>query len=344
MVTAPSVTRASVQWAWQRSSPDEIAGGYELKSHASNRFTPLEREENIGMLRFRLLRWYAMTAACAALTPSTAGADATSVINSLRSAQCGDLPPAEGPVERDDRLDLVARELARAYSLEQAIARADYPAESASSLHLRGPRNDDEIRSALVDGFCRSVGSPLRDRIGVFEDGIDTWIVLASRKPDRPPLEPAMVVRRVLALVNEARAAARTCGDDRFDATGPLHLSDVLNAAAEGHSWDMAARGYAGHDGSDGSNSGQRITRVGYTWRAAGENVAAGQPDADAVVQAWLDSPGHCSTLMAPWFTETGIGFAEAPSKNPPIYWTQVFAAPREPATVPAGTIRDDSD
>ena len=91
----------------------------------------------------------------------------------------------------------------------------------------------------------------------------------------------------------------------------------------------MAARGKPGHEGSDGSTSGERITRAGYAWAAAGENVAAGQRDADAVVAAWLDSPGHCATLMNARFTATGIAFALAPGKDPAVYWTQLFAAPR---------------
>ncbi|HJR68496.1 MAG TPA: CAP domain-containing protein, partial [Gammaproteobacteria bacterium] len=68
---------------------------------------------------------------------------------------------------------------------------------------------------------------------------------------------------------------------------------------------------------------------TGYAWRGSGENVAAGQRTAEEVVEAWLDSPGHCATLMEPKFTETGIAFALAPGKNPDVYWTQVFAAPR---------------
>lgn len=271
---------------------------------------------------------------CAAgfsLSPIAARADAAAVINGLRSSGCGSLPAPGRLLERHGRLDLVARELSRGYGLEQAIRRADYPAETAASLHLRGPRDDDSIRSIILEGYCRSVSNPAHSEVGVVEDGPDTWIVLAARLPERPALEPAEVVERVLELVNAARAEERTCGDERFNATAPLQFSATLRVAAEGHSWDMAARGEAGHEGSDGSNAGQRITRAGYVWRAAGENVAAGQPNAESVVAAWLESPGHCSTLMAPWFTETGIAFAEVPSKDPPIYWTQVFAAPREP-------------
>jgi uncharacterized protein YkwD len=141
-------------------------------------------------------------------------------------------------------------------------------------------------------------------------------------------LEPAAVAQRVLELVNAARAEARKCGRDQYDAAQSLTLSAMLNEAALGHARDMAARGFPSHRGSDGSLSGDRITRSGYRWRASGENVAAGQRDADAVVAGWLASPGHCATLMGPQFTEMGIAFALAPSKDPAIYWTQLFAAP----------------
>jgi len=273
------------------------------------------------------------------LASGAARADATSVINALRSAGCGGGPAAPA-VARDSRLDLVARELAHAYELELAIDRAAYPARSAASIHLRGPRGDEAIRKLLVDESCDSVGNARYDQIGVFADHDETWIVLATRAPAPLELDPEPVVARVLELVNAARAEGRVCGTERFGPADPLVLSDSLNVAAAGHSWDMAARGYAGHEGSDGSSSGDRITRAGYIWQAAGENVAAGQPDAESVVAAWLESPGHCTALMATYFTETGIAFAEARSKNPSIYWTQVFAAPRaapSQESVPAG-------
>lgn len=273
----------------------------------------------------------AVVAATAMLSSAAASADTTSVVNALRLEGC-DGAPAAAPVERDDRLDLVARALARARELELAIDNAAYPARSAASIHLRGPRDDAATRELLAENSCGSVGDARYDRIGVFEDGDEAWIVLAVRAPAPPELEPDAVAARVLELVNAARAEGRVCGADRFGAAAPLRLSEALNAAAAAHVWDMAANGYVGHDGSDGSRSGERITRAGYVWQAAGENVAAGQPDADSVVADWLESPGHCATLMAPYFTETGIAFAEARAKDPPIYWTQVFAAPRDAA------------
>jgi uncharacterized protein YkwD len=154
---------------------------------------------------------------------------------------------------------------------------------------------------------------------------------MAGRKetPFAALQDPAAVARRVLELVNAARAEPRRCGRERFDPAPPLTMETTLTAAASLHSLDMAARGSIGHEGSDGSNSGDRITRAGYTWQASGENVAAGQHDAEGVVAAWIDSPGHCATLMNARFVETGIAFALAPGKDPAVYWTQVFAASR---------------
>lgn len=257
-----------------------------------------------------------------------ARADAVAVINGLRMGGCGRQTAVGTAVRPDEALDDVARELSRNNDLEDALDRIGYPAASSSSLHVRGSTSDDVMRRLLAERFCRSVNDPRYDEIGTFQSGDETWIVLGVRKAAPPTLEPIAVARRVLELINAARAEARICGRDRYDAAGPLTLSAVLNEAASGHARDMAARGSLGHRGSDGSEPGDRITRSGYTWRASGENVAAGQRDADAVVAAWLESPGHCATLMTPQFTETGVAFALAPSKDPGIYWTQVFAAP----------------
>jgi uncharacterized protein YkwD len=94
------------------------------------------------------------------------------------------------------------------------------------------------------------------------------------------------------------------------------------------HARDMASHASFEHRGSDGSQSAERVTAAGYRWRSTGENIAAGQPTAEAVVAAWLESPEHCANLMARQFREMGVAFGLAPSASPDIYWTQVFGAP----------------
>lgn len=262
-----------------------------------------------------------------ALSPS-ARADAVSVINAIRIEGCSRRAAGGMPLAPNATLDDVAHELARERELKDALERSGYRATSATSFHLQGSREDAAIRGLLIARACDAIDDRRYDEIGVFAAGDETWVVLAAPGPGPPHLEPGAVAGRVLTLINAARAEPRSCGRDPFAAAPPLTLSAALNEAASAHVRDMAARGLLDHRGSDGSYAGERITRAGYTWRASGENIAVGQRDEEAVVAAWLASPGHCATLMAPYFTETGVAFALASSRDPTIYWAQVFAAP----------------
>ena len=69
-----------------------------------------------------------------------------------------------------------------------------------------------------------------------------------------------------------------------------------------------------------------RLARVGFSWRAAAENVASGQTTAGSVMAAWMNSPGHRSNILST-NTRIGVGFAVAADGR--RYWTQVFATPR---------------
>ncbi|MDT7710572.1 MAG: hypothetical protein QOG20_6179, partial [Pseudonocardiales bacterium] len=115
---------------------------------------------------------------------------------------------------------------------------------------------------------------------------------------------------QVVALTNQDRAKVG-CGALRVDAR--------LTAAAQGHSDDMSAHGYFSHDSQDGRSSSDRITAAGYP-SPGGENIAQGQRDAQEVVTAWLNSPGHRRNIEDCSFTTIGVGLAGADR-----YWTQDF-------------------
>lgn len=271
----------------------------------------------------------AALAALALFAAAPAIAEPASVVDAIRSGGCGGRPGVAVRLRPSAALDGVARELARGTPLSRAVARLEYPAASSTSFHVTGSREDGVIERLLTDRYCRDIVDARYTELGVHQNRDDTWIVLAQPQPAAPVLEPAAVERRVLELVNRARAEARSCGRERFAATTPLQLSAPLTSAALLHARDMARRKELSHTGADGSDSGARIARAGYAWRALGENVAAGQRDAEAVVAAWLQSPGHCATLMGPQFLEMGVAFALAPGGNPGIYWAQTFGAPQ---------------
>lgn len=131
---------------------------------------------------------------------------------------------------------------------------------------------------------------------------------------------------RVLTLVNQARAVARTCGTTAYPAAPALSRDARLDRAAAAHSTDMATRNFFSHTGSDGSSPFVRMQRQGYRYANAGENIAAGYSTADAVVAGWLKSAGHCANIMNARYVHIGISLARGGSYG--YYWTQDFGRP----------------
>ncbi|HEX6431791.1 MAG TPA: CAP domain-containing protein [Niastella sp.] len=124
----------------------------------------------------------------------------------------------------------------------------------------------------------------------------------------------------ILALVNNVRKTGCTCGTTAMPAVAPVTWNSLLEKAALLHSTDMNKNNYFSHTGLDGSTPGDRITRVGYSWRAYGENIAKGYTSEQAVMTGWLKSEGHCKNIMSSNVKEMGVG-------RDGNYWTQVFAS-----------------
>ncbi|MCT9006798.1 sigma-70 family RNA polymerase sigma factor [Streptomyces rhizosphaerihabitans] len=126
---------------------------------------------------------------------------------------------------------------------------------------------------------------------------------------------PTGTVAQVVALVNKERAAA---------GCGPLTEDAQLEDAARAHSDDMAARAFFDHTNPDGADPGQRITAAGYRWSTYGENIAKGQQTPQAVMDSWMNSPGHRANILNCSFKNIGVGVHKG-SGGP--WWTQDFGA-----------------
>ncbi|GMF50889.1 unnamed protein product [Phytophthora fragariaefolia] len=103
-----------------------------------------------------------------------------------------------------------------------------------------------------------------------------------------------------------------------------LCINKKLQEAAQRHSNDQAANSYMDHTGTDGTSIEERITQVGFDWSAVAENVAAGQPDVDAVMEAWMASPGHRENILGD-YTMFGTAYAYNADSTYQHYWTQDF-------------------
>jgi uncharacterized protein YkwD len=136
--------------------------------------------------------------------------------------------------------------------------------------------------------------------------------------------------QQTLALVNQFRSQPRNCGSEgNFPAAPPLAWNEALKNASVAHSADMAQNNYFSHDSRDGRKFTDRITAAGYTWIGGGENIAAGQQTLDSVMEAWKNSPGHCSNLMSASHKDIGLACVEHPNGLYGKYWTMELATPR---------------
>lgn len=135
----------------------------------------------------------------------------------------------------------------------------------------------------------------------------------------------------VLLLVNEFRSEPADCGvEGQFPAAGPLSMDPILRCSARLHSLDMFTRDYFAHDNLDGLDPFERMDAAGFQGGGGGENIALGQQTPEEVMQAWMDSDGHCANVMRGAFDIIGIGYHPGAGQRGlgSNYWTQNFGAP----------------
>src|SRR5579872_2461009 len=94
-----------------------------------------------------------------------------------------------------------------------------------------------------------------------------------------------------LTLINNYRAQ---------NGAGPLQVSATLQQSSQWMSNDMATKNYFNHTDSLGRDPFTRMTAFGYTYYPEGENIAAGNSDAQNTFTQWVnacdpDSSGNCT-------------------------------------------------
>jgi hypothetical protein len=73
----------------------------------------------------------------------------------------------------------------------------------------------------------------------------------------------------------------------------------------------MVAKGYFEHETPEGYNVEYFIDNEGYEYITVAENLASGDfADAEALVDAWMNSPGHRANILNHDVTEIGIAVA----------------------------------
>ncbi|MBQ8528827.1 MAG: LysM peptidoglycan-binding domain-containing protein [Clostridia bacterium] len=117
--------------------------------------------------------------------------------------------------------------------------------------------------------------------------------------------------REVVRLVNAERAKA---------GLSPLEYDWELARVARYKSEDMQRLGYFSHTSPTYGSPFQMMKSFGISYRSAGENIARGYSTPAAVVEGWMNSPGHRANILSSSFTRIGVGYVKDGH-----YWTQMF-------------------
>lgn len=117
--------------------------------------------------------------------------------------------------------------------------------------------------------------------------------------------------QEVIRLVNEERAKA-----------GLKALTEdwELSRVARYKSQDMHDLRYFSHTSPTYGSPFDMMKAFGIRYRTAGENIAMGYRTPAAVVQGWMNSPGHRANILNASYTKIGVGYVASGN-----YWTQHF-------------------
>ena len=123
---------------------------------------------------------------------------------------------------------------------------------------------------------------------------------LVARKIDPNILGYAtdITVEKILQLVNLERQKANL---------EPLVLSPNLSEAAQDKGVDMFAKNYWAHISPTGTTPWEFITKSGYNYIYAGENLAKSFDKSEDVITAWMKSPTHRANILKPEYNEIGL-------------------------------------
>lgn len=139
----------------------------------------------------------------------------------------------------------------------------------------------------------------------------------------------ATVRAAVLCLINRTRAE---------HSESPLLANAQLEEAAEGHCQELIADDYFAHVSPSGETPVDRIEQTGYVpgpsvGYVIGENLAWGTyslATPQAIVSAWIASPGHLANILESQYRDTGIAITPAAPQslgegNPGATYAQEF-------------------
>ena len=98
----------------------------------------------------------------------------------------------------------------------------------------------------------------------------------------------------------------------------PYEISGTLSSKARIKAQDMKDNRYFSHTSPTYGSPFAMMQSLGIRYRSAAENIAMGYRTAEAVVNAWMNSPSHRANILSSIYDTMGIGHTGG-------YWAQWF-------------------
>lgn len=112
--------------------------------------------------------------------------------------------------------------------------------------------------------------------------------------------------------------------------------NSILDAAAAQKAKNMFEENYWAHFAPSGKTPWDFITKAGYKFVFAGENLAKNFYTSDEVVKAWMASPSHKENIISSKYQEIGIAVAEGTlNGQKTTLVVQMFGSTQNPDDVP---------
>ncbi|PKV89301.1 CAP domain-containing protein [Streptomyces sp. TLI_146] len=216
-------------------------------------------------------------------------------------------PPAGHP------LDTGAGPAAATPSASPSPIRSDAPTKTASPKPK--PTRTAPASGSTHPGTGAGTGTGTTTTKGHAGGGQAPRRTAPPRTDNAPTGTAAAYVQQVVDLANAERAKA---------GCSPFKADRRLNASAQAHADDMAARNYYEHNSPEGRNAGDRMSAAGYDWHKWGENIHRGPKSPADAMRDWMKSPGHRANLLDCGFKDIGVGVNL--SGNGP-WWVQNFGS-----------------
>ena len=120
--------------------------------------------------------------------------------------------------------------------------------------------------------------------------------------------------KKVISIVNKNR---------KKKGLEALTMDEKLMKAAQDRAKELTKS--FSHTRPNGTSCFTIFEKYKITPTASGENIAAGQRSAAAVMDSWMNSPGHKENIMNNRFKKIGVGLVIVPNDMYSYYWVQMF-------------------